>query len=867
MRDVSPLVPAGHVRLLDAVDQQLRAGRPSAGLADLLARSGVSHLVVRNDLRPSTGAVPADVVRSVLRDSPGFTLMPSLETQTPGVGSGRPSLEVYRIVRSVSPVTATPLSGVTLLRGGPESLLPALEDGLLDGSPAVLAAQLPPSIRFGRTLLTDGLQRREQEFASARHLTSPVLGPKDPLVFDRPAREHTIGTSADETVAELLGAKAVLASSSLSDPDVGFAWSPSHLAYAAVDGDPSTTWTAGSRPLGPVGQWLELDVGRRVDASTVRVVWGSGAVVRRVRLDTDAGTVRRVVAGTGTEELALPVGSTERVRLTVEAVDRSAGDGQVSVAELEVPGVHVVRSLVVSPLPGGVTPDAVQLAASRVHQDACVSGGRCDPARAFRGDDEGGLVRRFDVGAGGGYDAGVTVVPRAGRALDALLDQQPPAVRVLATSRSVDEPLGGPAAALDGDLGTGWTAAVGDATPGLVLGWLGPLRLSSLRIVVDPVLGAASATRVRVRAAGRSYEEPVASDGTVRFPAVTTQLLALDLLAARQPTPAAQVGVGISELVIPGLQGLAVQPASTPVALACGSTPAVAINGRLVTTAGSTTVADLRALRPVRLTPCGGGSAPLRLTGQVRLLTVSTPALRVDRVDLRRRGLGTAQAEPVTVRRLSWGNEHRRVQVEARSGPVLLTVRENINRGWSARANGLELVSVPVDGWQQGWVVPAGKAVVVDLHYWPGLAYRWALLIGAVAVGLLVLLAVLPARSGGRQRLRRRRTGASTAAAVAVAAALGLLAGVPGLMAWAVAVGVHLAGRRRRAAVVPAWVAGAAYALAAAGLALRPWGGADYAGSSRPVTALSLLALAAATVTLPERAASAASPDVPGSDD
>ena len=73
VRDSIPLTPPETIRALDSVQRLFAAGRPSAGLADTLARQGISYVVVRNDLDPETSrsARPLLVHRAI-DGSPGF---------------------------------------------------------------------------------------------------------------------------------------------------------------------------------------------------------------------------------------------------------------------------------------------------------------------------------------------------------------------------------------------------------------------------------------------------------------------------------------------------------------------------------------------------------------------------------------------------------------------------------------------------------------------------------------------------------------------------------------------------------------------------------------------------------------------------
>ena len=81
---------------------------------------------------------------------------------------------------------------------------------------------------------------------------------------------------------------------------------------------------------------------------------------------------------------------------------------------------------------------------------------------------------------------------------------------------------------------------------------------------------------------------------------------------------------------------------------------------------------------------------------------------------------------------------------------------ENFNDGWVAEVDGEELTPVRVDGWQQGWVLPAGEQVTVELRYRPeatydvilpfGLVVSGAFLLGALAIALIALVARLRGR-------------------------------------------------------------------------------------------------------------------------
>jgi arabinofuranan 3-O-arabinosyltransferase len=51
-----------------------------------------------------------------------------------------------------------------------------------------------------------------------------------------------------------------------------------------------------------------------------------------------------------------------------------------------------------------------------------------------------------------------------------------------------------------------------------------------------------------------------------------------------------------------------------------------------------------------------------------------------------------------------------------------------------------------VDGWQQGWLVPAGVSGELVLRFGPDRPYRLALLYGAIALAVLLVAALIPQR-------------------------------------------------------------------------------------------------------------------------
>ncbi len=138
VRDSIPLTPPETIRALDSVQRLFAAGRPSAGLADTLARQGISYVVVRNDLDPETSRSARPIlVHRAIDGSPGLTKVAEFgDPVGPGTLDGfitdsglrprYPAVEIYRVdARDGSPGAPylTDADAMARVDGGPEALL------------------------------------------------------------------------------------------------------------------------------------------------------------------------------------------------------------------------------------------------------------------------------------------------------------------------------------------------------------------------------------------------------------------------------------------------------------------------------------------------------------------------------------------------------------------------------------------------------------------------------------------------------------------------------------------------------------------------------------------------------------------------
>jgi arabinofuranan 3-O-arabinosyltransferase len=143
-----------------------------------------------------------------------------------------------------------------------------------------------------------------------------------------------------------------------------------------------------------------------------------------------------------------------------------------------------------------------------------------------------------------------------------------------------------------------------------------------------------------------------------------------------------------------------------------------------------------------------------------------------------------ATASPMRVD--SWTGTIRQIAIGAAPAERVIAVRENTNPGWQATISGQRLTPIVLDGWEQGWIVPAGVAGEIVLRYTPDTTYREGVLAGAALLLLLFILAAVPVPSfgvhaRGPEWAPARRTDRLAALAMG-AAGLVLVGGVGGAL-------------------------------------------------------------------------------------
>lgn len=827
VRDAVPLAPAGTIRLLDEIERRLQTGRALDGGAEVLARAGVKHLVVRNDLATNeSGQPPVAFARSSVRTTAGVSLVKGFgQTFVDATGERVFPVEVYALpVQAAAPLELWDASATVAASGASEDLVRLADAGLLTGpvlfdGDRASAAPTPES-----RVDTDGLRLRERWFGAPRgqDLTPTLTAARGRAAPDYlPWSDRSLQSSVTYS-----GIADVRASSSIAE-DLGFAGlRPARRPFAALDGNPDTGWAAmwDERPT------LSVELPGPVDFDHV-VVTGLGPVASlgdsvrrptRVRVSADETHVEATL-GPASQRVDLPAGPHSTVRVEIlETEEDAPGRVVTGLAELRIPGVAPREVVDLPRTPGHAdapsNASVVVLGAGLPGRDGCTSTGRefvCLSGQSADPEQAGALVRAVPGDRPGEWDVAGTLAPGGPGAAPALTSS--PGVVVTTSSVRTDAPQARPDALVDGDDRTAWSPAFDDESPEVRLDFDRPVTVSTIRLQARRDWAERAAPAVVVDIGGKEVTRRVQPGGVVEIPPTTGSALALTFVRVPNTDDDSLPNAAL-ELEAVDLAGTTLRAPRDVLEAACGSGPRLVVDGTEVPTRATVTRGQLfglgsgtwRACEPVRF---GGGDRHEVEVGAWEGLTARSAVLR-SRTSTTPT---TDTPTPVTASRSGsgWSGE-----VAPADLARLLVLDQNANAGLVAMLGGTELRPQVVDGRRQGFVVPAGASGELAISFGPDGAYRLLLLLGLVLASGLVVTALVslcrtePAAPQGFVPDEKRVRSTARTTRVLVLVATGVLVGA--VVAGPAGAGAALAGalgalvlgrghhrlRRRRATAV-----------------------------------------------------------------
>ncbi len=748
-----PLVPGETIRYLSALDQTIATGRATEALGDQLARVGITHVVLRRDLlraqtrSPHPGGAAVSLARAGLQRLAGFGT----------TAEGAAAVEVFEVPHRQALLRASDADDVVTVRGTPESVLALQATGVLPaGRATVLEGE--PGWAAVADVVTDGDQRRERAFGNNDEPVSVLMGPDDDYRLERAVHDFPAGPSRAPVVAGYDdGLAAVSASSAQGYADNYGPVMVESGPQAAVDGDLDTRWI--SSGIGRADrQWLRLDLdgAQPVHEVTLTPVADDRFVVPIREVEVVAGDQRvRARVGADGVPVAVPLdgSAVERVEVRVVAAATDARAARVGLREVRLDDRTPTRTFV---LPRTVPSGAGLVFSAVPGRRACtITLGRpdCDVARIRGAEERGGMDRTFATGGDATVRITGHVVARSTPEAARLLAPLDPDLTVGVTSSFGQDPKVSGRFAHDGEPSTAWVSDDTDLYPTLIFEWRRPRTISAVGVAHQGLPGE-PATAVVTGEGGEPQTIVLGTSASQELP---------EPIRTRRLTIRFEKAPGFRHVVVPDVSLVGadvVRPflPDNPTGAVCGFGPEIEVDGRTIRTRVTGTMADLANGSPMALEACEDVELP---AGDHRLAVVPNAEMEVLDLAVVPDDATVTAGGQRAVEVTQWGSSRRSARVAA--GPdAVLHLPENFNQGWVAEIDGRRLPAIRVDGWQQGWLLPAGGAVDVELRYTPERGYDVAL-----PAGLAVSGGVLLAGVAALVLLLRRRRSAPAAAPVA----------------------------------------------------------------------------------------------------
>ena len=815
--------------LLEAVDTPLQEGTmDTSSLAPMMSLMSVGDVLVQNDLRyemyntPDPRQLAADFVTT----PPGLSNPVPFGTTRPNVSTvpkvdeaalalpthvGNPApLVTYTVDRPRPVVRAESLASPLVVSGNSSGLVGAASVGLLAHQPAVFYSgtlDTQPVLRARVLAASPSLvvtdTNRKQGFrwngitlnAGYTRTAAEGIDTLDP--FDSPLDLFPKAPADAQSTTAFDGIKSVTASS-YGSPVQYF---NDNRPAAALDGDPSTAWTASQYPI---GQWWQValtsprttdsvDLSQMITARPRQLItWVTLIFDHREHILVKLGPASRTRAG---QVISFPTQTFSNLRVLISGSKptryqvKAGYQNLVGLSEVRIPGVTANETVVMpSDLlrAAGASSQADPLTLVMTRQRSTGYPPRTDPeprlsrsvwlptARTFA------LVGQARLSPLATDQVLSGVVGRTG-AGDSV-------VAASSSSRMAGDINAGATAAVDGSPATAWQPAFGaDSQTGAWTQYqlAAPVTFDSIhvQVVTDDVhsvptvltvsAGGASDT-VRLPDLPASSVRGTVTDVPLQLSALTGATVRITVNAVRlrstvdyySQSPVA-LPIGIAEWGIPGVVAAPV-PALVPTA--CRGN-LLTVDGMPLWVEATGSSATALARQPLALTPCGpdAGGIPL-IAGDhvIRSVPGSTTGIDIDQVAIASAAGGapavtgagqlpapSAGSAPVAavVHQSATTIQVSVTGMTASDPPFTLVLGQSLNAGWQATTGGTVLTApVLTDAFANGWTVDPhllssaihNRTMTITLRWTPQRRANFAVLVSMVAIVVCLALAIAP---------------------------------------------------------------------------------------------------------------------------
>ena len=769
-------------QLLEGVDQRVQQGRLTPGqLPPLLQLMGVGRVLVGTDSSPigSETLDPARASQQFQRQqgfaAPVATFGPVRTFTPPGDRGGFP-VKLPQVRAYAAPVPALPrinrvhsAERPLVLDGDADGVISLAGVGALDPQRAAFYAADLSEGDFDRLLadnptlsFTDSNRRRTLLSSKLFDDRGPVMGANEPLNRIFPDYNPFASRGAQSrTVAVYSGLSGLYAPSS-----AGFALSPDHRPYAALDRQLNTSWL--TQEEDPAKRFIELDFKRPTDLPWIglRPHNDQGAVTKTVLISVNGGPERRFTMRRGWNRIAIRAVAAKRLRLRVPGRMTFFGPSANGFDEIRIPRLRVVEALrmptVLASLADGrkLNHSPLEVVAERATADF--------PRRTGRPLGPASNISPLDVTDAESEIRRVVRLPVSRRFLasgwgsvsdsasDGALDRISglrSGDRFSSSSRFEGVPINRASSAFDREPLTAWRAEYASTNRPWIQ-WTGQraIQLRRLRIVQLPG-DFLRATRVNVATSTGGFDLPVEANGWVTLPTqVSTKRVRVTILGVAKtgrlrPGQKRTRTVAVSRLELPEVATVAPRRAGA-FSSACGAA-SVSSSGSTTQLSFSGDLRDLDSGSQLYLRSCPASSELGLHKGSNLFVASSGPVFTVDSLRL----ASPAPSPIATTATPASLSPSGRVTLR---GPGWLVLGQSYSPGWRAqctdRSGNSSDLGEPrqIDGFANGWRINGSACAQASFRFGPQRAANIAYVISGLAMLLLLAISLV----GWRARTR-----------------------------------------------------------------------------------------------------------------
>ena len=808
-RELVPFGSAESAGLVGAVDRRLQEDtldpRSVAPIARLLSVGDVLH---RADLTFERFRTPRPVETAELfAQMSDMDLAGTFGPPSPNVaGPEQTMLDEVHLARAADVEHPAPLSrfevddplpvvrarstsGATVLVGDADGIVDAAAAGVLDvDRTIVFGADLVADSRLAATTLaspaeiviTDSNRRRARRWGTIREIQGYTeRAGEEPLSFDPtdnrlPLFEHALTMAGDDihTVSEQRG-PVVAEATAYGNP---VTYTLDDRPSFAVDGLLDTAWVVAAFDEAR-GERLRLTLAEAQLVPTLRLVQPREEANRRITevailADSRLITVQQLSADsltTGGQTIELNVNaSVIEIEITDTDVPRRAtypGVSPVGFAEVDL-GLGPVLEVIRTPraLVDMLGPDLADHGLSVV-----LTRERSNPREPVRSDPEDQMRRVVPLPE----ERSVTLSGTArlsahapSDVIDSLLGTNSlsaGAVHISSSGRLAGDLPSRASVTLDGVETTAWTGEFGPQS-GQWLEYSFPSEMSEGDIEIDVVVDILHSVPQRFRVIADGVDLGSTAVGLTladnSLDSIDTVIVSLDSPAKTVRLIAESVDerltrdwysntfqampISIAEVRLPGEAHLT---APQPVDTGCRD-DLVSFNGTPVPVRVSGSAEDALARRGLQVEGC---APAMMVAGETLVETAPgfATGIDIDQLTLRSLSEGVSPADPPTpLDVVRHSDTHFTATVPASSQARWLVLGQSHNEGWVASVGGTDLEApVVIDGFANGWLIPGGGDLVVELRWTPQRVVDWALRISLLFVALTLFIVFRGRRS------------------------------------------------------------------------------------------------------------------------